>query len=164
MALFILCTDALTRKIIENKSIKGITFQKINFKITQFADDTTFDFQNENDIKYIMDELKAFEKVSGLKINPEKTQILVSDSLLKTKIQEKFPMFKIENKLKILGINFYTQQKNGMNNWLDKMSIIREIVQDHEKRTLTIFGKIQIIKTLIIPLIIHIARIFIPSE
>ena len=164
MALFILCTDVFTRKIIQNELIKGITFQKINFKIAQFADDTTFGFHNECDIKHIMTELEDFEKISGLKINPEKTQIIVTDSLLKQKIQERFPTFKIQDKLKILGINFYIDQKNNKKNWIDIIPKIKGIVQDHENRRLTIFGKIQIIKTLIIPLLIHIARLIIPSE
>ena len=43
--LFVICTDILTRKIIKNEKIKGITFQKINFKIAQYADDRTFVFQ-----------------------------------------------------------------------------------------------------------------------
>ena len=73
-------------------------------------------------------------------------------------------MFKIQDKLKILGMNFYIDQTNNKNNWLDIIPKIKGIVQDHENRRLTIFGKIQIIKTLIIPLFIHIARLVIPSE
>ena len=94
MMLFILCTDVFTRKILQNESIKGIRFQKINFKIAQFADDTTFGFHTECDIMHIIKELKKdFEKISGLKINPEKTQIIVTNSFLKEKIQERFPIY-----------------------------------------------------------------------
>ena len=57
MLLFIICTDVLTRKIIKNEKIKGITFQKVNFKIAQYADDTTFVFQNTEEIKIIFNEL-----------------------------------------------------------------------------------------------------------
>ena len=42
MLLFVICTDVLTQKIFKNQKIKGITFQKVNFKIAQYADDTTF--------------------------------------------------------------------------------------------------------------------------
>ena len=67
MLLFIICTDILTQNIIKNEKIKGITFQKINFKIAQYADDTTFVFQKIDEIKIIFNELKSFEKFSGLK-------------------------------------------------------------------------------------------------
>ena len=45
MLLFVICTDVVTSKIIKNEKIKGITFQRVNFKITQYADDTTFVFK-----------------------------------------------------------------------------------------------------------------------
>ena len=53
MLLFIICTDILTQNIIKNEKIKGITFQKVNFKIAQYADDTTFVFKKVDEIKII---------------------------------------------------------------------------------------------------------------
>ena len=164
MLLFITCTDLFTRKIQKNKQIKGVNFQKFNFKITQYADDTTFAFQNYKEIKDILEELKKFEKVSGLKINPEKTQIIATNTFIKTKIQTNYPLFKFNDYLKILGVKFYLNPNCNNKNWYQILPIIKSILHKHENRKLTIYGKNQIIKTLIIPLFIHIARIYKPSE
>ena len=86
MLLFVICTDILTRKINKNDKIKGITFQKVNFKIAQYADDTTFAFKKIDEIKIILKELKLFATFSGLKINAEKTQILTTSIQSKNKL------------------------------------------------------------------------------
>ena len=164
MLLFIICTDVLTRKIIKNEKIKGITFQKVNFKIAQYADDTTFVFQNTEEIKIIFNELDFFEKFSGLKINAEKTQILATSTQLKNAITNKYPLFKLQDKLKILGITFYLKPENNTQNWLNIIPKIKAIIRQHENRNLTIYGKNQIIKTLLMPLTINIARIFPPTS
>ena len=113
MLLFILASDVLTRLIQKNKLIKGVQFQKEVFKISQFADDTIFAFQNENEINYINKELDTFGKISGLKINTSKTQIIITEPLLKCKIQNKYPNLTITDKLKILGITFYSEGKKA---------------------------------------------------
>ena len=164
MLLFILSSDVLTRLIQKNKLIKGVQFQKEVFKISQFADDTIFAFQNENEINYINKELDTFGKISGLKINTSKTQIIITEPLLKCKIENKYPNLTITDKLKILGITFHSKEKKGHKNWLDLIPKIRSIIKKHENRNISIFGKIQIIKTLAIPLSMNIARMYRPKE
>ena len=164
MLLFITCTDVLTRHVIKNNQIKGITFQKINLKITQYADDTTFSCQNIHEIYAIMNELEKFEKVSGLKINQDKTQILITNRKIQEKIRLDFPMIHIKDSLKILGIKFYLEPIKNKKNWKETIPKIIGTLQKHEKRNLSIFGRIQIIKTLIVPLFIHVARIFQPTD
>ena len=83
MLLHVICTDILTQKIIKNEKIKGITFQKVNFKIAQYAHDTTFAFKKVDEIKIIFNELKLF--ATRLKINAEKTQILATSIQYKNK-------------------------------------------------------------------------------
>ena len=53
---------------------------------------------------------------------------------------------------------------NNNNNWKGIVQKTKGILLKLENRKLSIFGKIQIIKTLIIPLFLHIARIFKPTE
>ena len=108
MLLFVICTDVLTRKIIENEKIKDITFQKVNFKITQYADDTKFVFKKVNEIKIIFNELKLFEKFSGTKINAEKSQMLTISIQLKNKIINEYLLFKIQDNFKMFGITLKT--------------------------------------------------------
>ena len=163
MLLFITCSDLLTRHILKNKQIKGITLQKTNFKIIQYTDDTTFACQDFLEIKKIQEELHKFEKVSGLKINSEKTQILTTSLSFQEKIKLHYPTFNIKDSFKLLGIKFFLNPNQKMKNWKEVISKIRGIILKHDTRNLSIFGKIQIIKTLVIPLFIHIARIYRPT-
>ena len=164
MLLFVICTDVLTRKIIKNEKIEGITFQKVNFKIAQYADDTTFAFKKIDEIKIIFNELKLFEKFSGLKVNSEKTQIMATSSQLEKAITNNYPLFKLQHNLKILGITFYLKPENNIKNWLNIIPKIKAIISQHQNRNLTIYGRNQIIKTLLMPLTINIARIYQPTH
>jgi len=46
MILFILATDSLTRHIEIEKAIQSFKYQKLEMKILQYADDTTFFYHN----------------------------------------------------------------------------------------------------------------------
>ena len=141
MLIFITYSDLLTRKIQKDEQIKGVKFQNFYFKIAQYADDTTFAFQSYKEIEDILKELNKIEKVSGLKINPEKTQIIATNRYLKTKIQTNYPLFKFNKYLKILGIKFYLNPTYNINNWYQLLPKIRSILHKHENRKLTIYGK-----------------------
>ena len=154
---------SLNQTHIKNKQIKGITLQKTNFKIIQYADDTTFACQDFLEIEKIQEELHKFEKVSGLKINSEKTQILTTSLSFQEKIKLHYPTFNIKDSFKLLGIKFFLNPNQKMKNWKEVIPKIRGIILKHDTRNLSIFGKIQIIKTLVIPLFIHIARIYRPT-
>ena len=107
--------------------------------------------------------MKSFEKFSGLKINAEKPQIIATSTQLKNAITNKYPLFKLQYNLKILGITFYLKPKINIKNWLNIIPNIKSIIRQHQNRNLTIYGKNQIIKTLIMPLTINVARIYPPT-
>ena len=57
--------------------IKGIDIELKEFKISQFADDTTVILGGSDDsFTHTLEELEKFSKISGLKINCDKTQIV----------------------------------------------------------------------------------------
>ena len=91
-------------------------------------------------IKKLM-KLKLFEKFCGLKINARKTQILATSIQLKTKIINEYPLFKLQDNLKILRITFYLKPENNIKNWLNTIPKIKSIIQQHQNRNLTIDGK-----------------------
>ena len=68
-------------------------------------------------------------------------------------------MYHIKDSLKILGVKFYLDPIKNINNWKEILPKTIGILHKHEKINLSIFDRIQIIKTLIIPLFIDIARI-----
>ena len=64
-------------RIRNNKNIKGINIKDTEFKISQFADDTSV-FLDGSDISIneTLTELSWFANISGLNVNFEKTQII----------------------------------------------------------------------------------------
>ena len=75
--LFVIAAEILAESIRVNKNIKGITLFGKEFKISQYADDTSLYIQPEEEsLKECMKCLSDFEYVSGLKINIKKTKIV----------------------------------------------------------------------------------------
>ena len=75
--LFLLCVQKLYLLIESNKMIKGITIKNIEFKISQFADDTTFILDgNESSLTAALNTLEIFGSISGLKMNSSKSKMI----------------------------------------------------------------------------------------
>ena len=72
--LFILCAEVLACRIREDENIKGIKIDDTEFKISQFADDTTSLLNGDrHSFEQLFRQLDYFGEISGLKLNAEKT-------------------------------------------------------------------------------------------
>ena len=75
--LFIICAEFLSTVIRKNKKIKGIFLNGEEFKVSQFADDTSIFLDGfSQSLNCTLEELDKFAKISGLKINFDKTQLI----------------------------------------------------------------------------------------
>ena len=70
-ALFVLCAEILANAIRQDKTISGIKIFDREFKISQYADDTTVFV---SDLENLFKLLNAFQKCSGLEINKSKNE------------------------------------------------------------------------------------------
>lgn len=164
MLYFILTADLLTRHVESNTDIKGYLFNKQEIKIQQYADDTTFICVNIESLTQINKELKKYEKVSGQKINENKTQFYTQQRTMKDEIKQKFPNALLSDDFKTLGIVFGKNSKKTTNgNWNKVIRKIANIADMHKVRLLTVSGKIQIINTLLVPHTLHLGRIIMPT-
>lgn len=74
--LFLLCAEILGIFIRNNKDIKGITIAGEEYKISQYADDTSLVTNGSPEsLNGILIELDMFASISGLRINFTKTKI-----------------------------------------------------------------------------------------
>ena len=109
--LFVLAIEILLIAIRTNDNIEPYTF-KLNFnttlkhKVEAYADDVNLSLpRKESTIREVLAVLKKFEKVSGLRVNQDKTQVLrigkdaESDPILCPDLGLKWV-----SKLKVLGI------------------------------------------------------------
>ena len=155
--LFLLCAEILSYLIHENNKIKGIKINDETVCLSQFADDTALYLDGTKDS---FDEsirvLKLFANISGLYMNYDKTVIVWLGS--KKNCDDRYmrdmnftwdPGGQNDSKFKYLGIFFSTNTENIVKlNYDQKYSEIEKILKTWEKRSLTPFGKITVIKTL----------------
>ena len=143
-----------------NGSIKGINLNNNENLLVQFADDTTICLDgSEQTFREAINTITRFARMSGLKINKQKTQCIFIGSLKNSNIR----YMRDENFVwnpgtwKILGIWFSTDTHTIVaKNYENKLYEIRNILSKWKQRKLTPYGKITIIKTLAISKIIHL--------
>ena len=167
--LFLLVAEVLAIQIRENKNIKGIQINEIEQKIGLMADDTTLFLADLHSLSIAISTFKNFEKYSGLKLNLNKTEIIPigkskrNQTILPLDLTD---IKVVEGPFKALGI-WYSYDKNeiqdlNLENRLKNMNIIINI---WKSRSLSLKGKITIIKTLILPQINFLfSMIHIPDQ
>ena len=140
----------------QKQSIKGITIGKEETKILQYADDTTATLSNINSARALFNLLDDFRSVSGLKVNPTKTEgMWISSSS-----QNKTKLFNIKwpnESIKSFGV-FYSYNKKLLHekNFIEKLDSIKKSINIWSSGGLSLYGKVTIIKALIIPKIIYV--------
>ena len=72
--LFVVAVETLAIAIRQNSMIKGITIDKKETKSLQCADDTTAVLSDINSAQTLFRLLDNFKKLSGLEVNPTKTE------------------------------------------------------------------------------------------
>ena len=158
--LFIICAQILCEMILTNKNIKGIKIGSDEFKISQFADDTTlFIDGSESSLQYTLNVLEIFGSLSGLKMNLSKTRMLWIGK--KKGCKEKINCGRLlnwdSNNFSLLGITFDPNLSNiPLINYNNAIIKIENTIASWKKRSLTPLGKITVIKSLILSQLNHL--------
>ena len=72
--LFVLCAEILAQAIRNNNNSKGIQIYDKEYKISQYADDTTAFVSDASSAENLFELLNIFRDVSGLELNKSKTE------------------------------------------------------------------------------------------
>ena len=157
--VFVLCAEILSHVVREKSDIRGIVLHGRESKVSQYADDTTLLVREDiQTITNIVRVLKWFKSVSGLDINKEKTKVVKLGALRDSNIpwQGKFG-FNWSNKFEILGIHYNMNKFNEITdlNIQRKLGEIQQLIRIWSTRNLTPYGKVTIIKSLLISKITH---------
>ena len=147
--LFVLAIEILTLCIRKDDNIKGIKLGQSDIKQVLYADDITLFLQDRKSIERVQQILEAFEKISGLKVNKEKTNFVW---LGKETERSEIQLFgNLVEEVKILGIYFTRNLKRKDDlNYKEILSKIKRLVGWWKQRDLTIMGKIQLLKTYVL--------------
>ncbi len=152
--LFIVTMEIMALNIKQSNSIKGIEISLYgktnNVKIKQYADDSILFLRDLDQIDHALDVMNTFRSVSGLKLNLNKTEGL-GLGIFKN-VPENFKEITWP-KMPIRCLGIYIGHNKGecyKRNWLDKIDKLQQLLDRWRTRSLTLFGKIIIIKALCI--------------
>jgi hypothetical protein len=151
--LFILTTEIMNRWLKKHLNQYGIIDKNgQNYLISQFADDTSFSLREDNEgIHSLFNLLKNYGEISGLKLNINKTEIMVLNHTENNKMPTRYRRY-IKREVQYLGcqisVDYKETTKKNIDKATDKMN---NMIDKWMNRRTTLSGKIAIIKSLLIP-------------
>ena len=158
--IFLICAEVLGHMLRKNKSIKGIVIKGTENKISQYADDTQIFLDgSEKSLKCALNTLDKFYKMSGLKMNIEKTKAIWIGAMSHSnfKLCENIKLDWEKGPFKILGVNFTANVHDIWKyNYKDVLGNVEKVLNSWRNRKLTLFGKVTIIKSLALSKFVHL--------
>lgn len=158
--LFLLAAEILSLMIIQNEDIKGLKINGIEFKLTQFADDTTLILDgSQPSLQAALNILEIYGNYSGLNMNKEKTKVIWigKKRLSKDKLKVSVKLDWGNEEFTLLGLDFSVDLKKMQDsNYLKVYDNINCEINRWKYKKLTPFGKISIIKSNILSKGIHV--------
>ena len=157
---FLLCAQILYLLIQQNNDIKGLIAHQYEYKLTQFADDTTLIMDgSQGSLQAALNTLEIFGTISGLNINKDKTKIIWIGKKRNSKdiLETNPPLQWGSTEFDLLGLTFSTDMNKIMElNYNKYLPIITTTIKHWNNRYLTPLGKITIVKTFLISKLIHL--------
>ena len=158
--LFLLAAEVVATVLRNTDSIKGISVNDISIKLCQLADDMTLFLSNDSSVCHALQIFEEFYRYAGLKLNKSKTEatIIYDDGSLHS--DDNLGITWINKPFKTLGIWFALESREMVRlNVSEKMDKIRDMLNIWQSRSLTLKGKIIVLKSLIIPQILQLAYV-----
>ena len=158
--LFLLGAEVLSLLIKTNPNIIGFIINGYEFKLTQFADDTTLILDGtQHSLQSALNTIEIFGNLSGLRMNKEKTKVIwIGKKRLskdKLNVTECLDWGKAE--FKLLGIEFSTDiDAMPEINYSKALEKIKIDIRKWQTRPLTPLGKITVIKSLLLSKLINL--------
>ena len=158
--IFILCAEILGKLIRKNQTLKGIIINGKEFRLSQYADDTQIFLDGtEKSLKETLSILNLYYKMSGLKINIEKTRAIwigaLSHSVEQLCRNQRLDWS--QDPFKVLGVTFTTEVFDIWDiNSNEIITKIENLCKQWAKRKLTLIGRITIIKSLALSKFTHL--------
>ena len=157
--------ELLASAIRSDKSIKGLSRDSKGFKLSQYADDTTCLVENTSLASNIFEMLDLFRLCSGLELNRSKTEALWLGSN-KNRTDAPFGNRWPKDYVNALGICFTTDQSISYSKNLEsRLLSLEKCLNVWSSRDLTLYGKINIVKSLALSKLTFIASVLlIPDD
>ena len=158
--LFIIALELMSAAIKFDPYINDIKIDNSEYLLSQYADDSTLLLNDsEESLSRSLYILQKFSECAGLKANLDKTEAIWIGSKLHSD-EELLPNLKLKwnktGKFKSLGINFdlFAKDKTKIN-FEQKLEKVKSLLNSWIYRDLTYLGKITVIKSLALPILIQ---------
>ena len=134
------------------ENVRGIKVKKTEIKLCQFADDMTLFMSDMQSVEKALALFEEFYQYAGLKLNKSKTEAIIiynDGSLIKdTNLGIKW----LSESFSTLGTTFFLNASKTISSLVDsKLSKVKKVLNLWQPRSLTVKGRITIVKTLIVP-------------
>ena len=150
---FVVAVETLALAIRQNPEIIGIKIGGEETKLFQYADDTTAVLSDIDSAQALFNLLEVFKNLSGLVINSSKLTECGSGRL-EIKLGIKWP----DEPIKALGVHYsYDIKLLHEKNFIEILDSVKKRINIWSSRGLSIYGKVTIIKSLIIPKFVFIS-------
>lgn len=156
---FIIALEILAIRIRNNPQIEGYRIGTQECKMNIFADDITCFVKNELSIAAMQAELITFGRISGLKINNDKSHILPVGAN-SNRVVRPVHGLSVVQKCKILGIWFGTDTNEYLHyswNYASIIDSIRASIKSWKNRELSLKGRIVVYNTLLVSKLMYVA-------
>ena len=162
--IFNIVVDPLLLKIIHSKNLKGIDLalyqckslvphKSIEYRANSFADDSTVIIKpEERFLRYLVKTINSFTKISGLHANLNKTAVIPVGIRNWDESQIIAPDLGLAwtNSFTLLGYTIDNKLSNLNQNIINKMDKIKQLINTWKRRHLSIFGRINVAKGLLV--------------
>ena len=162
--LYVLCVEALACKIRASPDVKGFLLPGaggLEFRVCQYADDTTAFVKDERSLHALFNIIGDFERGSGAKLNRTKTEALRLGAW-KDRPDEPLGLSWVK-KAKILGIVFGSVNVDR-DNWEPRLSKLDQCVSRWKNRSLSLIGKVLILNILGFSKLLFVSAILSPPQ
>ena len=160
--LFIICIEILCIKLRSDPSVQGVSLNgALDILISIFADDIVVFLQyDEENLRNTLKIFDDFGKLSGLKIQVEKSQIsYLGGEYDQTKKLCRDMDFVWSKNINLLGLNFNTSLTNLYDNVKEKKTGFYQDLENWDYKFLTPMGRISALKSYILPKFNHVAMV-----
>ena len=152
--IFIICLEILAHNLRSDKDIEGFDMNgkkhllEFNLK------------PSEQNLRKVLETLRVFQDLSGLKISVSKTKAVLfgSDQPLTRTLCSDLKLDWV-TEFKLLGIDFTYNLKGMEKNFFKKLEEIKDVFKNWMHRSLSVYGKSVVIKTIALSKLSHLAMV-----
>ena len=150
--LFIIAVEVMANSIRKCDRVKGIKVGDTEFKISQLADDTTIFVSNFDSIGIVLKLIEDFGRISGLKLNIDKTIAKCIGSLKGCVGHNNYNLKWTDGPIQTLGIIVTNDMQVILNEvFMPRLQVFGNILNIWHCRGLTLKGKVTVLKSLALP-------------